>query len=213
MDREMFIGRYPTLVHLAHADSWPGIRRHGLLSTGEIVRRWEVPAEQRHAILRHRRIRSVRLEHVDLGTAVVRDQLPINEAGLQTALVDSGMSTAQWLELLNSMVFFFPSSDPAGKLRAAYSSEPAVLITVDTRSLLRAHESRLRVATFNTGYTLRRPKPRGSKSFIPLPGCERGQGVVREVTVLSGVPDLGEHLLDVEHLQAKSVHAPETSTP
>lgn len=200
MDREAFLEKHPKLVHLAHADSWASIERHGLLSTEEIVRRWKVPSDDHDAILRQRRTTSRLLLHPELGQAVVRDQLPINEAGLRTALVDSGMTVAQWLQLLNSMVFFFPSAEAAAKLRAAYASDPAVLITINTRSLLHEHESRLRLATFNTGYTLRRPKPRGPDSFMPLRRYERAQGAVQEVTVLSGVPDLAQHLVDVQHL-------------
>jgi hypothetical protein len=203
MDREAFLEKHRRLVHLAHADSWPSIERHGLLSTEEIVRCWDVPASQHDAILRRRRIRSFTLEHPELGRAVVRDQLPLNEAGLRTALAGSGMSVGEWLELLNSMVFFFPSVEAAATLRAAYAREPAVLITVNARTLLREHESRLRLATFNTGYTLRRPKPRGPDSFMPLRRYERTQGAVREVTVLSGVPDLSSHLIEVEHLPAQ----------
>lgn len=199
MDAEDFIAKYPVLWHLAHADSWTSIVDHGLLSTQEIVRRWEVPAEVAARLLEQRRPEPVVLDHLDLGRAVLRDQKPLSEERLAPALTD-GLSVAEWLRLLNSMVFFFPTEKALSGLHAAYASEPAVVIKVQTRSLLNAHGSRVRLAGINTGYTMRRPAPRGRGTFLPVRRYDHAKRAVQEVAVLHEVSDLREHIVRVEHL-------------
>lgn len=201
VDSQDFISKYPSLWHLAHADSWPSIERHGLFSCQQIVRRWEVPAEAAQALLARRRPEPVVLEHPDLGRAVLRDQHPLSEERLAPALTD-GMTVAQWLRLLNSMVFFFPSEKAMRGLHAAYCSQPAVVLKVRTRSLLDAHGARVRLAGINTGYTMRKVTPRGRDTFLPVRRYDHTKRAVQEVAVLGEVDDLNDHLLAVEHLPA-----------
>ncbi len=118
-------------------------------------------------LLAARRPEPVVLDHPDLGRAVLRDQHPLSEERLAPALTD-GMTVAEWLRTLNSMVFFFPSEKAMQKLRAAYSSEPAVVIKVSTCSLLAVHEARVRLAGINTGYTQRKPAMRGRDTFLSV---------------------------------------------
>jgi hypothetical protein len=42
VDVDEFCERYPRLWHLADADAWPGIQRHGLLTTSQLLDRFEV---------------------------------------------------------------------------------------------------------------------------------------------------------------------------
>lgn len=199
MDSEQLIAKHPVLWHLAHADSWPSIERQGLLSSQEIVRRWEVPKSDAEQLLSSRRPESVVLDDPTLGRAVLRDQHPLSEARLGPILTD-GMTVAEWLRLLNSMVFFFPEEKGMRTLYAAYSREPAVAIRIRTRSLLSLHGSRVRLAGINTGYTMRKPALRGRDTFQPVRRYDERQRKVQEVAVLEELADLRDHLLSVEHL-------------
>ena len=60
-----------------------------------MVSRWRLGASQRAALTREVRRECVVIEHAEYGAAVIRDQKPINEASLASALVD--MTVAAWL--------------------------------------------------------------------------------------------------------------------
>ncbi len=201
MDPADFVAKYPTLLHLADARSWPSIERHGLLSAAEIVRRWQVPPDRAEALLTRKRPKPpVPLYHPELGVAVLRDQHPLREHLLAPALTD-GMKVGDWLRLLNSFVFFFTSSDRLRALRSAYPDTPAVLLTVRTRSLVQEHGARVRLAGMNTGYTGRRVKERGASTFLPIRRYDL-RARVQEVVVMDEVSDLRDHLLSAEPLSA-----------
>lgn len=197
MDTEDFIARYPVLWHHAHADSWPSIEVNGLLSTQEIVRRWQVPPYEAERLLMHRRAEPVVLDHPEFGRAVLRDQHPLSEERLAPALTD-GMTVAGWLRMLNSLVFFFPGVTGLRSLHSAYSGEAAVVLKVRTRTLVREHGARVRLAGINTGNTRRRPTPRGAETFLTVRRYDHSRRKVQEVAVMEGVPDLRDHLLAVE---------------
>ena len=57
--------------------------------------RWRLGDSQRAALTREVRRECVVIEHAEYGAAVIRDQKPINEASLASALVD--MTVAAWL--------------------------------------------------------------------------------------------------------------------
>lgn len=198
MDTERFVARHPQLLHLAHASSWPSIERLGLLSTAELLRRWEVPDADVH--LRSRRPEPVELRHPEHGVAVIRNQKPLAVHRLAPALTDD-MTVADWLGLLNGFVFLFPDERGLRSLHGAYRSEPCVVLRVRTASLVRAHGPRMRLAGINTGYPLRRPALRGAGTFLPIEDFARP--VVKEVAVLGGIPDLADHLESVEQLEPR----------
>src|SRR5436305_14042904 len=96
---------YPRLYHMADHGSWDGIQRHGLLSTEALVDLFEVAAENRDEILTRQRTSPAIIHHPKHGTAVVRDQKPLNRRKLEGCL--NGCSFPQWLQMLNSRVFFW----------------------------------------------------------------------------------------------------------
>lgn len=200
VDIDDFVAKHPTLLHLADARSWPSIERHGLLSAAEIVRRWQVPSDRAEALLQQKRPRPVELRHPEFGTAVLRDQHPLQEHLLAPALV-GGMTVPQWLRLLNGFVFFFTSDDRLRALRSAYQDTPAVLLKVRTRSLVVEHGARVRLAGMNTGYTGRKVKERGAGTFLPIRRYDL-RARVQEVAVMDEVSDLRDHLLSAEPLPA-----------
>jgi hypothetical protein len=197
MDTERFIARHPVLFHMTDAECWPSIKRYGLLSATEIVRRWEIPSDRAEAILTRRRPESVHLDHPDLGHVVLRDQRPLSEVALANALTNC-MTVAEWLRLLNAMVFLFPSGDGLRGMYKRYSAEPAVVLTVDTRSLVSSHHDRIRLARINTGNTRRKPALRGVATFQTILDLDQAKSRIREVAVLQGVPDVRRHLVSAE---------------
>ncbi|MBA2529092.1 MAG: hypothetical protein H0V19_03880 [Euzebyales bacterium] len=196
MDVEDFTARYPRLLHLADAQSWPSIEQRGLLSAAELVRRWEVPSGDADMWLAQKRAELVYLDHPRLGRAVLRDQHPLKDHLLAPALT-GGMTVEGWLRLLNSFVFFFTSKVRLDSLHAAYRDVPSVLLTVDTRSLVAAHGARIRLASMNTGYVGRRVKERGADTFLSIRQCDR-RARVQEVVVKDTVSDLRDHLISAK---------------
>ncbi len=96
------------------------------------------------------------------------------------------------------MVFFFPNHTGLETLHAAYRDEPAVVLKIRTRTLVREHEARVRLAGINTGNTQRRPAPRGADSFLSIRRYDHRKRHVKEVAVIDEVPDLRDHLLSAE---------------
>lgn len=197
MDTEDFISKYPVLWHLTDATSWDSIQSNGLLSTQGIVRQWGVPAKQAELLVTRKRPAPVVLDHPEHGRAVLRDQHPLAEDRLAPALTD-GMTIPDWLSMLNSFVFFFPSEAAVRTLYAAYDSEPAVVIKARTRSMVAEHDARIRLAGINTGNTSRKVTPRGKDTFLPIRRFDHTKRNVKEIAVMDGVEDLAEHLLKVE---------------
>lgn len=202
MDTQDFMARYPTLLHLADARSWPSIEQNGLLSAAELVRRWEVPGDAGEALISQRRAQPVLLDHARLGRAVLRDQHPLKEHLLGPALT-GGMTVPGWLRLLNSFVFFFTDPKRLDALHSAYSDQPAVLLTIRTRSLMQEHEDRIRLAGMNTGYTGRKVKERGADTFLSIRRYTL-TARVQEVAVMGEVHDLSDHLISAQPLPAAS---------
>ena len=115
------------------------------------------------------------------------------------------MRVRDWLRLLNGFVFFFPGTTAGVNrlraLRSAYRDTPAVLLTVQTRSLVREHGAKVRLAGMNTGNTSRRVKERGANTFLPIHRYNQ-PARVQEVVVMDEVADVRDHLLSAEPLPA-----------
>jgi hypothetical protein len=90
---------------MAEDGSWPGIRKHGLLSTSALLDLFDVTGSERSSIESERRLESVTLKHPVYGKAVVRDQKPLREGPLAKCLI--GLTLQEWYETLNSRVFFW----------------------------------------------------------------------------------------------------------
>lgn len=196
MDPADFGRKHPRLYHLAHADSWAGISTHGLLSSLELVKRAGVDSGRSKQLLAERRPESVRLEVNGVGTAVLRDHKPLHPGKLAAALTD-GMTVDVWLEHLNSLVFLFPDETSLLKLYAVYKAEPAVVLVLDTRSLVRGYGARLRVSSINSGSVLYKAQPRGRGTFKGLAQHDATRAV-KEVAVMDPITDLRSYLLGAE---------------
>src|SRR5262245_60128665 len=106
MDVRELIERYPRLYHMAEDGAWPSIERHGLLSTSALLDLYGVDGAERVTIESSHRPDSIEINRDGLGTAVVRDQKPMSDAGLARCLQD-GLSPEEWYRILNNKSFFW----------------------------------------------------------------------------------------------------------
>jgi hypothetical protein len=206
VDVDELVATYPHLYHIAEAGSWEGIRQHGLLSTSALLDLFEVDGDLRVALESARRPESVTITHPLHGTAVVRDQIPLRQGPLERCLV--GMTPAEWYRELNRRVFFWVSEQRVeGLLQGrAYRDRAHDVLTVDTASLIAAHEDEITLAPINTGSTIYNPRPRGVGTFLPITDYpfdewrrrRSRRAAVAELAVLGGVRDIVEHTLVVE---------------
>lgn len=159
---------YPHLFHVAYVDAWPSLERHGLLCTSSLLDLFEVDATQRVAIELRRRSQAVVISHSTHGTATVRDQKPLLEKRLATALV--GMTLSEWYRLLNAHVFLWPTTGRMLTMlqAAAYRDLPQLVVTLDTAGLVGSHASAILLSRLNSGATRPFAWERGPDTFQPL---------------------------------------------
>jgi hypothetical protein len=198
MDVDQLIAQHPLLFHAASADSWPSIRRHGLLSTSRLLDLFEVNSAQREALERAHRPQSVPLRHPIHGEAVVRDQRPLNMRMLAESLTD--MTTTEWLALLNTRVFFWPTLNRLKRMLAAYGAVEHDVLVVDTRRLIERHRHRITLSHINSGATRSGDAQRGSTTFRPIVSYPyRGtRDAIAELAVEHSVPDIEDLTVRVE---------------
>lgn len=206
---EALAHRYPVLFHMAEAGSWPTIAEYGLLSTTALIELFQVQGAQRLAIESRHRPEICKISSPTHGTAVIRDQKPMNDRGLLRALRD-GLTPQDWYELLNGMVFFWVSRSRLQTLlnARAYRSKRQVVLTVSTAKLLARHKERVMLSPINSGCTKPFPHPRGRDTFLPLDEYpfeawsqkRRSGDPVVELTVRHSVPDIRELVTRVEEI-------------
>lgn len=212
MQKEELIAYYPRVLHMAHADAWPGIRRHGLLSTERLVDLFDVDGAQRLQLLRMRRPDSVKLSHPVRGEVVIRDQKPLAVSKLVRLL--DGITVADYLMLLNARVFCWTSYPRLlGLLNGrAYRDEPQLVLTLDTASLVKVHGDAIALTRINSGATVYIRGRRGEHTFEsiqrfvhPRPRAGSTPRAVIELTIAGGVPDITDHLIRAERWEAGRV--------
>jgi hypothetical protein len=190
---------YPRLYHMADTDAWPGIAAHGLLSTAAIFEKCAVPAGERRRLQAKPRSDLVRFT-ANGHQFIVRDQKPLNDKKLARCLID--MTVPEWLAMLDSRVYFWPTEKRVRTLlnARAYRGRRHLVIAVDTAQLLDRHGEAVELSPINSGSTAYDAKPRGSRTFLPLaeyPFEERRRirgrrEAVAEVTVRYAVPQIDE---------------------
>jgi len=204
---EELVDRYPRLHHMAEAGSWPAIQRLGLMTTEQIVDACAPDQETREAILRRRRAKSYTLDHPVWGPVTVRDQGPLLEHNLRPALID--MTVREWLDVLNTRVFFWLHPRRLDTLLAAKRYRDSIhdVLVLDTAGLLARYTDGIRIAGINTGATIfPNAVKRGSDTFMKVddfPFDKRRQSKALhdnavELAVTGGVPDVADFVLRVE---------------
>jgi hypothetical protein len=195
--------RHPRLYHITHPGAWPSIQAHGLMPVSSLLTLFEVPAAARMAIERARRPERVLLAHPIHGEAEITDNRPLSESALASRL-DDGLTTVDWLTMLNRRVFFWAgraSYEPLLNARAN-RGRSKLLLEFDTASLANAYHGHMELTAFNTGSTQRGGPRRGLATFTPLAALDYAQwrrlrgrlDRVREVTVLDVAVQVEPHL-------------------
>ncbi len=195
---------YPRLWHMAEDGSFDSILTHGLLSTSALLDLHAVQGEERWALERMRRPKSVRLRGKGLPSAIVRDNKPMTASALEKCLTH-GVKPEDWFAILNDRSFFWLSKTRLNKLlnARAYRDRPQTVLTVDTTSLVEAHRENVELSPLNSGATIYKPQPRGPDTFKPIVDYpfeqrrkEKGREFwVVELVVVGGVPDIKDHLI------------------
>ncbi len=163
---EELLSNSPTLYHMAERGSWPSIRRHGLLSTTALLDRFEIYGQERTSIEARRRPTSVFLNQPAVGSAVVRDQLPMDDRGLTRCLQD-GLTPEAWYRLLNGMVFFWLTRDRLVRLLNAgtYRGLEHDVLELNAKALVDTYANNIWLCPMNSGCTKPFPHPRGHATF------------------------------------------------
>ena len=197
------VSECPTLYHMAERGSWSSIRQYGLLSTSALMDQYGINGPQREKIERTHRPASVPIKVEGLPGAVVRDQIPMSDAGLKKAL-PARLKPSDWYALLNSKVFFWLSLERLHKLTGAktYREDEHDVLEVDTRSLVTAHRERTWLCPINSGCTKPFPHPRDERAFLRIAAYpyadwrarRRPMERVVELAVDYSVPDIVDHV-------------------
>ncbi|MDP9067413.1 MAG: hypothetical protein M3N53_03555 [Actinomycetota bacterium] len=125
------------------------------------------------------------------------------------------MSLGEWLQMLNSRVFFWATEERLmGLLEGRmYRDRAHEVITVDCRALVEHHGDRVFLCPINSGATIYNARPRGSQTFQPIreyPFEERRKArgkrnAVVEVAVQYGIPEVDDIVVKVERRRGASI--------
>jgi hypothetical protein len=200
---------FPRLYHVTDGGAWASIRTHGLLSTSALLGLYGVQGPVRTGFESERRPAGMILRSDGLPDVLVRDQSPMSDRVLLRCLTD-GMTPREWYRILNGKVFFWTSMQRLQRLLTAKAGRDVaqLVFTVDTQSLVNTHRDRVRLSGMNTGSTIRKPLPRGPKTFLPIPEFpydERRRtrapsDALVELVVEGAVPDIMDHLIEVDEV-------------
>lgn len=206
--------RYPVLYHIAWDGSWPSINKHGLLSTKALLRSYGKSDEEIVELTQARRPHWVEIDCPGRSKAVLRDQKPLTDAGLRRALGDSAKPW-EWYDLINSMVFFWPTKNRLRTMISAPAYETVAhdVLVVDTKVLVGLESTNIRLSQMNSGCTKPMPSPRDMTLFkrfkdYPFEDRRKKCGVgkaVAEVCVLDRVERIAEAVLEVKRGTAGEV--------
>jgi hypothetical protein len=193
----------PRAYHLTHVENWDLIQRIGLLSTTALLDLFGFYGEPRHTLESRNRRELVPLRHEKYGLAILRDQKPMDDKGLERALTD-GIRPEEWYQTVNAYTFFWVNRGRVDRLLAAraYRKDRHALLTVRTVDLLQRRSDRAVLSPLNTGATRPMPHPRGRNCFVPLASYpfsywrhkRNVRDAVVELAIKGSVPDLVDAL-------------------
>lgn len=210
MTVDELVATYPRLWHMAMDGSWPSIQQHGLLSTSALLDLYGYEGAKRQAIELARRPQSVPIAAPGLPGAIVRDQKPMSDGGLQKCL-QGGLKPEDWYRTLNAKCFFWLSRSRLRRLldARAYRKHPQVVLTLDTAGIVAKYQDAILLSPINSGSTIWNPVKRGAATFLPIvdfPFAERRKtkskaDALVELVVTGGVPDIGDHVIAVHRVE------------
>jgi hypothetical protein len=184
MTIEKFARSRPYLYHLTHRDNIGSIlEARRIESASGLTERVQHP--DRENFLQQRRVENVIVGNNEQ-SFVIRDQAQIREAALRRALVD-GCTVEQFINLLNSKVFFWSTLADVAKHFSTYTAEGPRVLRFNTTEVFALNEAP-RFCRFNSGATRPHPyyhgtaAPRGLNSFVLAENFDYLPSKVREVT-------------------------------
>jgi len=137
---------------------------------------------------------------------MIRDQIPMHDRHLKSC-VRGGLTVREWHDRLNERVFFWLTEERLEKLLCArsYRNQEHVVLTVDTAPLVADHRDRIELCPMNSGCTMPFAHARGADTFLPISSYpyadwrrkRRAREAVVELTVLGGVPNIANYVLEV----------------
>ena len=202
VDPDVIAATYPFLYHLTHVENWDLIRHRGLLSTSALLDLFAIDGDIRRQLECRNRRELVPLRNSDIGMAILRDQKPMDDRGLERALTD-GMSPHDWYRLVNQHVFFWVDRGRVDRLLGAraYRNDRHALLVARTPEFLNLHADRTVLSPLNTGATKPMPHPRGKDCFVPLASYPfaywRRKRNVRNAVVELAVPRAVPNVIEV----------------
>lgn len=190
--------------------SWPLIEKFGLLTTNQLLDKFEISDDQKRLLTSQRRPESVQITHEEIGQAVVRDQIPLLDTDLESCLID-GLTPLDWHKLLNERVFFWTSEERLHRLTGAgaYRDMEHDVLTVDARSLFSEFHSKIELSPMNSGCTRPWRHKRGKDTFLPINTYDyeswrkkrKKNDVIAEVTVVDGVSPILPYVKKVRRMK------------
>ena len=202
IDPNEIAATYPRLYHLTHVENWDLVRRLGLLSTSALLDLFGIHGDFRRRLESSNRRELVPLRHNTYGVAILRDQKPMDDSGLERALTD-GIKPRDWYRLVNRHVFFWVIRERVDRLLGAraYRNERHALLVVRTKELLDRYADRTVLSPLNTGATKPIPHPRGKDCFVPLALYPfeywRRKRSVRDAVVELAVPEVVPNVIEI----------------
>jgi hypothetical protein len=121
----------PHFYHIAEPSNMTSIRRHGLLSTEQLVRRAVRNNAPRDAILGTHRADALILRD----GVYIRDQRPMPPSLLKSILCND-MTPSDWYRFLNGFVFLWANEDRLNRHLRAFEGRRQVVLTFHAKRLL-----------------------------------------------------------------------------
>jgi hypothetical protein len=196
---------------MAESDTWPSIKKRGLMSTSAVLDHFGIKGRERSLIEAAHRPEKISLG-VEGSRVVLRDQKPMEPQRLQQGLID-GTTVSEWYKLINGKVFFWAEESRLLRLLNArhYRDLTHDVLTINTASLVKKYENAIWLSHMNSGNTLPVPHPRGMDLFKKIsayPVNKRGNRPAKEVVELVvdyGVPDIAAHVTAIRRMKGSTV--------
>ena len=184
MDIKQFVEKRPYLYHLTDSRNLDKILSSKQLTSTKLLVDESTLANKKEFLT------SKRWGHKEIevnGSIIyIRDQDPILKKVLKRSL-EEDCTYEEFLMLLNSRVFFWPTLGDLQKHFGRYQDEKPIILRVHTQELFDINDSP-KFCKFNSGATRCHPyydgnaATRGYKTFLYTEECPYNYGAVREVT-------------------------------
>lgn len=202
IDEFISMNQCKVLYHMSEKGSWPNIQQLGLLSTSALLDLCGYAGTERFKVESQLRRNKVPIKHPKHGYIYIRDQFPMLDWPEQSIyldeLLEEKVTRQEWLEFLNSKVFFWVTRSELIKMLCAlqYRGKPQWIITVNSRALLEQYIDKAYLSDQNTGslYSRRR---RGPSTFVPFVDYPIRSTII-ELAIDYGIPNLSDFAVSVK---------------